>query len=62
MKPVTNSCWCNGTDGEIFDYKFAYLASQSRDVGAQLECKVCLDPDKDLIQESSESCKNISFG
>ncbi|XP_025101649.1 uncharacterized protein LOC112568541 isoform X2 [Pomacea canaliculata] len=61
MKPVTNSCWCNGTDGEIFDYKFAYLASPSRDAGVQLECKVCFDPGKDLIRKSSESCKNISF-
>lgn len=56
------NCWCNKSDGDIFNYTFVYNASRSQDVGAQLWCKVCPSPNHHLDEEISESCKNLQFG
>lgn len=60
--PVANDCWCNKSDGEIFDYVFVYSASHNRDLGAQLECKLCTSPSNPLDVKTSGSCKNLTFG
>lgn len=62
LKPVSNTCWCNATDGEIYDYKFAYPGNRSRDQGTLLECKICLSLEILQGNEISPSCRNMSFG
>lgn len=62
LKPAKNYCWCHDISGEVFEYKFAYFANKSRDLGSKLECKICHEPTNGLDIRISESCKNMKFG
>lgn len=62
LEPVKNTCWCNGTTNEIFDYNFLFTANQSRDQGAMLECKIFVLPSECFQTKADDSCKNLSFG
>lgn len=56
------SCWCEESSGEIFTYKFSYLANSTYDRGKQLECNLCVLPLKPLDISTAKGCTNISFG
>ncbi|XP_025103112.1 uncharacterized protein LOC112569518 [Pomacea canaliculata] len=55
------SCRCQESNGEILTYKFFFLANRTLDEGGQLECKLCILPEKPLPINISRGCRNISF-
>lgn len=56
------SCWCNSSNNDIFTYTFSYLADSKRDQGGQLECKICIFPEKNFNLNVSKSCRSMNFG
>lgn len=61
-KHVPGKCWCNDSIGEIFTYKFSYIANRTLDAGGKLECKLCILPRNYLEVFVSEGCMNMKFG
>lgn len=55
-------CWCNKSDGEIFEYICAFNASDIEDKGTQLECNVCELTETPPNVQTSKGCTNLSFG
>lgn len=57
-----SDCWCNESDGEIFDYTFSYKANHTQDVGAKMECGLCTLPKKYLDLQINHNCNSLRFG
>lgn len=60
--PVADGCWCNESNRDIFDYKCALMANRSKDVNAELKCKICISPKSALEVKVHENCKPMRFG
>lgn len=56
------SCWCSSSNNGIFTYTFSYLADSKLDQEGQLECKICVLPEKNFILNVNKSCRSMSFG
>lgn len=61
QEPVANSCWCNESNGEIFDYKCDFVANRSKDIDTMLQCKICIKP-KNPLEEKIHNCNRLRFG
>lgn len=60
--PLPNTCWCDGSDQDIFTYKFTYVVNQSRDLGALIDCKYCVPRMENTNMEAIDGCKIINVG